>query len=261
MSVKNKLCLITAGSKGIGLGVAKCFIKQGAKIAICSRSEKNLGEAKSILESYDSNVFVKKGDIGNLKFTEDLVNSVTNHFGETIDILINNNGGPPAKNVDECTEDDWQNAINRNFLSGVRLTNKVVPDMRKKKFGRIIFLTSVSGKEPDPGMVLSSTTRIATAAFSKTMSKEITGSGITFNTIFTGGVLTDRALGFLETDAKQKGVSLDEMINEVGKELPVGYIAKPDEFAKSILFLSSEDSSYINGVSLCIDGGFSHGVF
>ena len=261
MSVKDKLCLITAGSKGIGLGVAECFIQNGAKIAICSRYEKNLNDARVLLEKYSSNVFIQKGDIGDLKFTENLVDNVKNYFGDTIDILINNNGGPPAKNVFDCSEEDWENAINRNFLSGVRLTKKIVPDMQKKNFGRVIFLTSVSGKEPDPGMVLSSTTRIATAAFSKTMSKEITGSGITFNTIFTGGVLTDRALGFLKADAKENGISLNEMIEKVGKDLPVGYIAKPDEFAKTILFLSSKESGYINGISLCVDGGFSHGVF
>lgn len=256
-----KLALITAASRGIGYGIAANLHTMGANIAICARGNTELQEAVRRINPSGERLFALAGDVGSPDFLEHLVKETTQHFGQTIDILINNNGGPPAGSAMSRTEQEWRDAIDRNFLSVVRLCNLIVPSMQTNRWGRIINLTSLSGKEPDPGMVLSSVTRVAVAAYGKTLSRELGPDGITVNTIMSGGVLTDRALGFIREEAVANGETLESAIDRVGKTLPVQHIASPDEFAQMILFLASEEASYVTGVALCLDGGASHGVF
>lgn len=257
----SKLALVTASSRGIGYGVAKNLHVMGARVAMCGRSDEVLQAAARRIDGAGERVFAMAGDIGSPEFLKHLVATSTKHFGQSIDILINNNGGPPTGPAISRTEQQWRDAIDRNFMSTVRLCQLVVPGMQGKKWGRIINLTSLSGKEPDPGMVLSSVTRVAVAAYGKTLSRELGPDGITVNTIMTGGVLTDRALGFIREEAVANGETLDEAIARVGRTLPVQHIASPEEFSQTILFLASEASSYVTGVALCLDGGASHGVF
>lgn len=256
-----KLALVTAASRGIGFAIAANLHNLGALIAICARDNAQLQDATRRIDPSGRRVFSVAGDIGSPVFLKQLVSDTTQYFGKSIDILINNNGGPPAGSALSRTEQQWREALDCNFMSAVRLCQLVVPDMQSKHWGRIINLTSLSGKEPDPGMVLSSVTRAAVAAYGKTLSRELGADGITVNTIMTGGVLTDRALGFIREEAAANGETLEVAIARVGKTLPVQHIACPDEFAQTILFLASEEASYVTGVALCLDGGASHGVF
>lgn len=256
-----KLALVTAASRGIGFGIAANLHTMGARIAICARGSAKLQDAARRIDPSGQRVFSLAGDVGSADFLQQLVAETTQHFRQSIDILINNNGGPPAGSALSRTEEQWREALDRNFMSAVRLCQLVVPGMQSKHWGRIINLTSLSGKEPDPGMVLSSVTRVAVAAYGKTLSRELGPDGITVNTIMTGGVLTDRALGFIREEAAAKGETLEAAIARVGTTLPVQHIASPDEFAQTILFLASEEASYVTGVALCLDGGASHGVF
>ncbi len=256
-----KLALITASSRGIGFGIAKNLHEMGAHVALCSRDKNALAEASRRIDPSGETVFSLAGDIGSDKFLQGLVYQSSKHFGRSVDILINNNGGPPAGTAMSRTEQQWNDAFQINFMSTVRLSQLVVPGMQANKWGRIINLTSLSGKEPDPGMVLSSVTRAAVAAYGKTLSRELGHDGITVNTIMTGGVLTERALGFIREEATTNDETLEVAIERVGRTLPVQHIATPDEFAQTILFLASEAASYVTGVALCIDGGASHSLF
>jgi 3-oxoacyl-[acyl-carrier protein] reductase len=261
LNFSGKLALVTASSRGIGFSIASNLHAMGALVAMCGRDNDALQASVQKIDVNGERAFAMAGDIGSLEFLQSLVAAVTERFSQTIDILINNNGGPPAGSAMSRTEQQWREAIDRNFMSTVRLCQLVVPGMQSKHWGRIINLTSLSGKEPDPGMVLSSVTRVAVAAYGKTLSRELGPDGITVNTIMTGGVLTDRALGFIREEAAANGETLEAAIVRVGKTLPVQHIASPDEFAQTILFLASEEASYVTGVALCLDGGASHSVF
>ena len=258
-----KVVLVTAASKGIGFAIASNFFHAGAKVAICSRDLTTLDKAISNIGSYDKSRIVGfQCDLSNLNDCKHLVNKVTKHYENGIDILVNNSGGPPPMLIKDTNLDHWANAINQNLLSSIVITNAVIPSMIDSSFGRIIYLTSTASKEPAENMVLSNVTRAGVAAFSKTMSREIpANSNITINTILTGGCKTDRLYSLIEQQASKNNESSDELLDRLSNTVPVGYFATPDEFSKTVLFLASDDASYINGVALPLDGGSLKGVF
>jgi 3-oxoacyl-[acyl-carrier protein] reductase len=253
MRFDGKVALVTAGTRGIGFAVAKGLKTEGARVAICGRDKASLDAAVKELGA-----FGLVGDIGDAAFLEQLASETRSHMKAPIDILVANNGGPPPGASDELSEEQWAGAIARNLMSAVRLTRLVAPGMKEKKAGRIVHLASTTAKEPDDGMVLSNTTRAAVAAFAKTMSRELGPHGITVNTVLTGAVLTDRLRSLLKPESPT--TSLDQAIADAAKMFPVRYIPSPDEFARIVLFLASDDAKYLTGVALPADGGFMRGV-
>lgn len=257
-----KIVLITASTQGIGFGIAQAFYNAGAKVIICSRNKINVDNALKKLSIIDSDrIFAANGDISKLNFIEDLVNESEEYFGDSIDILINNSGGPPPMDAISISDQDWFDAINSNFLSVARLSSLSIPKMIKKKYGRIINLTSTLAKEPKKNMVLSNVTRAAVSAYSKTLSKEVGQHGITVNTILTGGCLTERFYSLINAQIKETGETAEEAINRLAKNVPVGFFSKPSDFSNLILFLASEEASYITGTSVPLDGGASENIF
>lgn len=251
MRFDGKIALVTAGTRGIGYAVAKGLAAEGAKVAICGRDTAALDRATKEL-----GVFGLAGDIGEAAFLDRLVAETTKSLGGSVDILVANNGGPPPGMSHELSEEQWAGAIARNLMSAVRLTRLVAPGMQKKKWGRIVHLTSTTAKEPDDGMTLSNTTRAAVAAFAKTTSRELGPDGITVNTVLTGAVLTDRLKSLLQAP----DVAIEKSIADAAGMFPVRYIPAPDEFAKIVMFLASDEAKYLTGVALPADGGFTRGV-
>ena len=257
----DKTILITAGTKGIGFELTKSFLNSGANVATFSRNKKNLKFLSNKLKKYVSKkkLFIFKHDLNQLNKEKVIVNKVNKYFNQKIDVLINNSGGPPPKLFLKTSNKDWSNALNINFLSALNFSKSVIPSMKSKKWGRIINLTSLTAKEPSKNMVLSNVTRAALASFSKTLSIEVAQFGITVNTILTGGCITDRLISLIKNQSNK--ININSELNKFSKLVPVGYIAKPDEFIQMILFLASNNSSYVNGISIPIDGGASKSLF
>lgn len=260
---KNKLVLVTASSKGIGFAIANNFYKAGAKVAICSRDSDILNESVNAISVTDkSRIYGIRCDLSDLENCQELTNKIEDYFKCTVDILINNSGGPPPMLIKDTNLNNWNDAINQNLLSSVVISNNVISSMIKKKFGRIIFLTSTTAKEPAENMVLSNVTRAGLSAFSKTLSKELPpNSNITVNTILTGGCKTDRLNVLIKQIADKSSETVEEVYERLSATIPVGYFSTPDEFSKTILYIASEEASYVNGVSLPLDGGALRGVF
>lgn len=254
MRFKNKTVIVTAGTKGIGKAIVEGFLEEGANVATCSRNSK-------ALDLKNKRLFKISGDIRQLSFLKDFHESAKNFFDSSIDILINNNGGPPPGPAISHSEDAWASAIDGNLLSTIRMTNLVIPEMMKNKWGRIINLTSSTAKEPAPGMVLSNVTRAAVAAFSKTMAHEHGSDGITVNTILTGGVATERFYNLVQKQVENTGKTKQEIMGTINSTIPRGYISSPEEFAKYILFLASKEAGFLTGTAIPIDGGASKGTF
>lgn len=254
MKFKDKTIIVTAGSKGIGRAVVRAFLDEGANVATCSRN-------CEVLSEENKRLFKVSGDIKDIKFLSDFHKSVENHFNSSVDILVNNNGGPPPGPAISHGEDAWADAINGNLLSTIRMTNLVIPGMIQAQWGRIINLTSAAAKEPAPGMVLSNVTRAAVAAFSKTMAHEHGPDGITFNTILTGGVATERFQNLVQKQVESTGKTTDEILETINKSIPCGYVSSPEEFANYIIFIASHEASFLNGSAIPIDGGASKGIF
>ncbi len=261
VNLKGKIALVTASSKGIGFGIANRFYQAGAQVCICARDEETLAAAKEKMAIQEKDrLTALAGDIGDFDFLKTLVNQTTTQFGHSIDILVNNSGGPPADEIVNLTEGQWQEALQRNLMSVIRLSGLVMPGMKDKHWGRIINLTSMVAKEPDVGMGLSNVTRAGVSAYSKTIAREWGPFGITVNTILTGGCLTERLYSLVSQDIEGTDTTLEEGVAQLAKENPVGYLAKPDEFSNTILFLASEASGYLTGTAIPLDGGYSRSV-
>ena len=257
---KNKLVLVLASSKGIGFELAKSFFKNNADVAICGRSLKNLDQAKKKLESIKKNNKIEyfKTDLSKKNEIKKLILNVKKKFKREVDILINNSGGPEAKAIIKTKEADWEYAINNNLTSFIRTSLEVITGMKKKRWGRIVNLTSSTAKEPAQNMVLSNVTRAGVLAFAKTLSKEIKTEGVTVNSILTGAVMTDRLTRLIK---KNKKISLKKSLKNLNSIIPVQHVADPNEFIQLVLFLCSEEASYVNGAAIPIDGGLSNTIF
>jgi 3-oxoacyl-[acyl-carrier protein] reductase len=262
IELEGKVALITASSQGIGFAIAKAIHRSGASVCICARNPDRVQQAVRELESQHANrVLGLAGDIADPEFLQRLVETCSTHFGSSIDILVNNSGGPPPGEALRMTEEQWAGAINTNLLSVVRLCALVFAGMKEKGWGRIINLTSTAAREPAAGMVLSNVTRAGVAAYSKTLSQEVGSFGITVNTILTGGVLTDRLTSLLQKQIETSGGSIEDRLEQIEQGIPVRHIATPDEFAQAVLFLASPEAGYLTGAAIPLDGGTSKSIF
>jgi 3-oxoacyl-[acyl-carrier protein] reductase len=258
---RKKTVLITAGTNGIGLELTKSFLKSGANVATFSRSDKNLNNLSKRCKNFISQkkLLVFKHDLNKLGKENFLIKKIEKYFKNKVDILINNSGGPPPKLITKTSDKDWSKAMNINFFSSLKFSKNVIPGMRSKKWGRIINLTSLTAKEPSKRMILSNVTRAAISSFAKTLSLELEHTGITVNTILTGGCLTDRLINLIKKNSKKTQIT--NQLKKLSNQVPVGNIAEPYEFIQTVLFLASNNSSYLNGVSIPVDGGISKSIF
>ena len=260
---KGKTVLITAASKGIGFELAKQMAFFGANVSICSRNEVNLKIAKNKILSFNNNLklLTIKYDLENVKNLRSIFLKTEHFFKSKVDILINNSGGPLPKMIMQTSQKDWDKALNINLKSAIYLSMIAAKNMKKKKWGRIINLTSTTAKEPAKNMCLSNITRAGLVSFGKTFSTEVAPHGITVNTILTGGVLTDRLKNLIKKDIGKKNYTFQKELKNISTKIPVQRIASPKEFIQLILFLCSENSSYVTGTAIPVDGGLSKSIF
>ena len=258
INLKNKVALITGASQGIGFEIAKSLAMHGAKVFLVSRNKKNLIKALNIIKKNKVDAEYCVGDISKKKTHLNVIKLCKKKFGD-IDILVNNSGGPPIGTILEHSEKAWDKAIQTNMLSVVRFSKLVLPIMKKKNWGRIVTITSTVTKEPSPEMILSATTRGGLSAFSKAIAIEYAKFNITANNICPGGVLTDRLRNLFKKKSKREKFNYNKLLENARKSIAANRFAEPKEIANIVLFLASEHGSYINGVSLSVDGSLTRG--
>jgi len=169
----------------------------------------------------------------------------------TIDILVTNSGGPPAGKFEDFKQEDWDKAYNQLIPGVVGLINGFLPDMKQKKWGRIICITSMAVKQPVNNLVLSNAIRTSLVGLTKTLSNELAIHNITVNNVMPGYTETERLKELIENTPS---------FSSAKKEIPLGRFGKPEELAAAVTFLSSERAGYITGVSLAVDGGWIKGI-
>ncbi len=265
LGLENKVALVLASSKGLGLACAKGFYEEGVNVVICSRSKDNLKRAKKKVEASDSivsnnKVFTIIADLMYEDQIKSLVEETLNEFGR-IDILVHNAGGPPSAPIDRITKKEWSNSIDLNLRSFIYITNMVIPIMKNQKEGRIIAITSVSVKQPLNNLVLSNTTRLGVVGFAKTLANEYGMDNILVNVVCPGPTLTDRMKELIDTTVKNTGKSYEEVEKTWINTIPLGRLGKPEELANLVVFLASKRASYITGTVIQVDGGFVKSAF
>ena len=259
--LKDKLVLITASSTGIGKAVAELFAQEGCKVAICSRSKDNLlATAKEIKEKYSIEPFWSVCDLNKQKDIENTFTAVTRQFG-SIDILVNNCGGPTPGLFQQLEEEDWNAAYEQVLLSVIRFSKLVLPGMMAANWGRIINLTSISVKQPIDNLVLSNSLRAGVTGFSKSLSNEVAKFNITVNNVAPGMTLTRRLYELAVVEAKEKSKSHEEILVEMAKRIPLNRLGRPEEIASVVVFLASKQASYVTGTTIQVDGGYIKSIY
>jgi len=239
--LKDRVALVAASSKGLGLAVATALAREGAKLAICSRN-RDAAEAarRAIVDATGVEVLAAACDVTSEAEVTGFVEATARRFGR-IDVCVTNAGGPPFKRFADTTIDDWQQAIGLCLMSAVYFAREVLPVMQKQKWGRFLAITSVSVKKPLAGLVLSNSVRSAVDGLVRTLSVEYAKDNITVNNLCPGFTATDRL--------KEAG-----NLDAIAARLPFGRVASPEEFAALAVFLASEQAGYLSGESIAVDG-------
>jgi 3-oxoacyl-[acyl-carrier protein] reductase len=261
LGIKDKIALVAASSKGLGKAVALQLSLEGAKVAICSRNKERLRMAEEeIISKTEGEIKAITVDVTDKNRVQEMVKQITSEWG-SIDILVCNAGGPPSGTADDFSVDEYKDAVDLNLFSTLNLCYEVMPLMKKKKWGRIINIVSVSAKQPIDSLILSNTARAGVLGFSKSLSNHLAPFGITVNSVCPGYTKTKRVENLAKAFEESGKGTVEEFYETVEKNIPMRRIGKPEEFAQTVAFLASEGAGYITGVALQIDGGFIKSIF
>src|SRR3989441_10188791 len=254
--LKGKVAFVTASSKGIGYGVAKVLASEGCRVIISSRNIDSISRARDqiVQETGNREVYAFSADLTVKEDIERLVKNATEKFGG-VDILAYNTGPPKPGTFNELSEADWDNGVKLLLMSAVWLAKLLLPSMEQKKWGRLVFITSTTLRQPIPNLVLSNTVRLSLAGLSRSLATEYGGKGITSNGIMQGHILTDRQRQIAEDTSRRTGKSIDDAMKQALADVPLGRYGTPEEIGYLVAFLASDKASYITGAMIPIDGG------
>ena len=254
--IRGKVALVAASSKGLGRAVAEELAAEGVNLVMCARGEDALVEAAaSIRERTRVEVVHVAADVSEQAGLDRVARAALDRFGK-VDILVNNSGGPPSGPFESYTAEMWESATRLLLHSVVSLTRAVLPGMKERRWGRILNVTSIAVKQPIEGLMLSNSLRAAVTGFARTLANEVAPFNVTVNNLMPGYTRTDRMEQLGRAAAERTGTPLDETFARWEKEIPMGRLGEPREFAALAAFLASERASYITGSSIAVDGGW-----
>jgi 3-oxoacyl-[acyl-carrier protein] reductase len=258
--LKDRVAIVAASSQGIGKATALAFASEGAHLALCARQPGPLeAVAREASERFGVKTFTGNFDVSDDAAVRNFVHSAYAQFGR-IDVCVTNAGGPPAKPFLSTTMDEWERAWQLNLRSIVSFAQAVIPYMQQRKWGRIVTLTSYTVKQPVPELVLSNSVRAGVMGLVRSLAGQFGPDGITANNVGPGFTSTPRSTEVLEKRAASRGVSLEQIEQELRKDIPVGRMATPEEVAAAIVWLASEQAACVTGQTLLVDGGSYKGL-
>ena len=244
MRLKDKTAIITGGGTGIGLATAHAFYQEGAKIILFGRRKEKLEKA---VEKLGDSAIIVQGDMTNNNDLDKLINE-TLHNVKKIDVLVNNAGLFNGSPLHEISDSQWDEIMDINIRSVFQLTRRVLPAMLSQKYGNIIHISSILGLIAVPQVAAYNVSKGALNQFSRSIAVEYGSSGIRSNSICPGLIATDMTADLM------KDVDL---MKEWSKEYPIGRFGKPEDVANACLYLASDESSFVTGITLPVDGGFT----
>jgi 3-oxoacyl-[acyl-carrier protein] reductase len=248
LGIEGKTALVMGASRGIGRAIAASLAREGARVAMASRSLDALKQAAAEIEG-ESRAFA--ADSVDLERLAALPGEVENELGP-VDILVANTGGPPLGGAFDNSREEWDAAYATLLLAPRELIGATVPGMRERGWGRIVNVSSTSVREPIPHLTLSNALRMAAVGYFKTLSREVATDGITVNTVATGRFATERLAG---TDG-----SLDAAEEQAKADVPAARLGRPEEYGDLVAFLASERAAYLTGTVIPLDGGMLRSV-
>ena len=261
LKLENKTAFITGSTAGIGYAIARGLAREGVGVILNGRTKDSVNSAISGLKKEVPKVKISgfAADFENPEQVNHLINTLPE-----VDILVNNVGIYAAKTYQETSDDDWQSMLEVNLMSGVRLSRALLPDMKNRGWGRILFISSECASLVPEDLIAYSCTKAAMLALSRGLAQTTAGSGVTVNSLVPGSTLTEGAEKFLADQAASQGVSIDEVSEQFFKEVRtssiLGRFLDPSEVADTAAYICSPLSSGTNGAAIRIDGGSVPGI-
>jgi len=255
LELQGRVAAVAAASRGLGRAVAERLAREGARVAICARTEDALQQAaQEIQRQTGAEVLAVPADVSTPEGPKRFIAETLERFGH-LDVLVTNAGGPPPGNFFDVSDAQWEAAFRLTLMSAVRLCREAIPPMQKQKWGRIVHITSVSVKQPLDNLLLSNSLRLAVIGLSKSLAVELAPYGITVNAVCPGPIATERLEQLIQAQAQMRGVSGEEARAAWTREIPLGRLGQPAELADVVAFLASERARFLTGVALQVDGG------
>ena len=256
LGLRGKRALVAASSKGLGRAIAEELGAEGCDLVICAREEGPLEEARaSIASAHGVRVVAVAGDLSTAEGAQAIARRALDELGG-VDILVTNNGGPPAGRFEEHDLEAWRRAYHLTLESVLVLVREALPGMKERRWGRIINVTSITVKQPVDGLMLSNSLRAAVTGFARTLANEVAPWGVTVNNVAPGYTRTERVDELAQHTAHEKGVTPEDVLSTLNAQIPMGRLGEPRELAALTAFLASQRASYVTAQSIAVDGGW-----
>lgn len=260
LGITGKRALVLASSRGLGKAIAVTLAREGAHVLLCGRSAATLqANCDAINAEGPGKADWIQADLTDAGFVEAVVKAAHEKLGG-VDILVNNSGGPTPGATEDMSEEVLLANFQAMVLRLITLTNRLLPGMKERGWGRILTVASSGVIEPIPGLALSNTLRPALAGWSKTLASEVAGRGITSNLLLPGSIFTDRLKSLDAAAAERRGESVETVRAESEKAIPARRYGTVEEFAATAAFLCSQPASYVTGSLIRCDGGAARSV-
>ena len=254
LGIRGRTALVLGGGGGLGGAIAHALATEGVRIALADIEATAVKRSVDRIESKGGEALGLVWDISDLTVVEKNVSAIEGRFG-AVDVLVNITGGPPPTPAAGQEPNLWSKHFSAMVLSVIAITDRVLPNMKARAWGRIITSTSSGVVAPIPNLGLSNSLRLALVGWSKTLAREVARDGITANIILPGRIATDRIRFLDEAKAKREGRSIEAVTAESTGSIPVGRYGNPEEYADAVAFLASNRASYITGSVIRVDGG------
>jgi 3-oxoacyl-[acyl-carrier protein] reductase len=255
LGLKDKVALVLGAGGGLGSAIALTLAKEGARVALADIDAAAVERVVAEITAAGGKAMAVPFDLADRAATEARVTEVEAGFGP-VDVLVNNTGGPPPTPASGQDPVLWSKSFEQMVLSVISLTDRVLPGMRARKWGRIVTSTSSGVIAPIPNLGISNALRLTLVGWSKTLAREVGGDGITANIVLPGRIATKRITFLDEQKAKRESRGVEQVSAESTASIPAGRYGDPQEYADVVAFLSSTRASYVNGSVIRVDGGF-----
>jgi 3-oxoacyl-[acyl-carrier protein] reductase len=256
LGLRDRCAIVCAASKGLGRAAAFSLAREGARVAICGRTAGPIEAAAAEIRSATGSEIVPiVADVSRAADVERLVSHAAEALG-AVDVLVTNTGGPKSVLFESLSDEDWQSAFDSLLMSVIRLSRSAIPHMRRRGGGRMIYVTSVSVKQPIEALALSNALRGGITGLAKTLAAELAADNILVNCVAPGYTRTDRVVELAQAAAEREGIAVEAIQKRTEHMIPLKRLATLEEFGDVVAFLASGRASYVTGTTLQIDGGY-----
>jgi 3-oxoacyl-[acyl-carrier protein] reductase len=254
LGIRGRTALVLGGGGGLGGAIASVLAGEGVKIAVADIDAAAVKRAVEQIEARGAEAFGVVWDLSDLTVIDKNISAIEGRLGP-VDVLVNITGGPPPTPAAGQDPSLWNKNFSAMVLPVIAITDRVLPNMKARAWGRIITSTSSGVIAPIPNLGISNSLRMALVGWSKTLAREVARDGITSNIILPGRIATDRIHFLDEAKAKREGRSVEAVAAESTGSIPIGRYGNPEEYAATVAFLASTRASYITGSVIRVDGG------